>query len=108
VKRVIQGLKFSMYVVMVSQVFPSYFSAIDSTRLIEARELKDMAAGQSKRPKKESYSFRQQGSSAGPSRGQSSHQGSWIRRRFRQKPSTNSSWVYSSEHHYCHFDCLSH
>ena len=64
----IKGLKFSMYVVMVSQVFPSYFSAIDSTRLIEARELANMVASQFKRPREKGYSFRQQGSSAGLSR----------------------------------------
>jgi len=41
----------------------------DSARLIEARELKDMAASQSKRLREKGQSFRQQGSSAGPSRG---------------------------------------
>jgi hypothetical protein len=50
-------------------VFPSYSSAVDSARLIEARELEDMTAGQSKRPREEGQSFRQQGLSAGPSRG---------------------------------------
>ena len=75
-KRFIKGLKSSMYVVMVSHMFPSYFSAIDNVRLIEARELKDMAAGQSKRPREEGYSFRQQVSNAGPSKGRSGHEGS--------------------------------
>jgi hypothetical protein len=58
-----------MYVVMVCQLFPSYSYAIDSVRLIEARELKDMVVSQSKRPREEGQSFRQQGSSTGPSRG---------------------------------------
>jgi hypothetical protein len=52
VKRFIRGLKSSMYIMMVSQVFPFYSSAINSTRLIEAQELEDMAVGQSKRLKK--------------------------------------------------------
>ena len=53
VKRFIRGLKSSMYKVIVSQVFPSYSSAVDSARLKKAREIKDMTAGQSKRPKEE-------------------------------------------------------
>jgi hypothetical protein len=69
VKRFIRGLKSLMYVVMVCQLFPYYSSAIDSVRLIEARELEDMAISQSKRPREKGQSFRQQGSSAGPSRG---------------------------------------
>ena len=73
-KRFIRGLKSSMYMVMVSQVFPSYSSAVDSARLIEAREIEDMTAGQSKRPRDECQSFRQQGLSAGPSRGRSGRQ----------------------------------
>jgi len=52
VKRFIRGLKSSMYIMMVSQVFSFYSSAIVSTRLIEAQELEDMAVGQSKRLKK--------------------------------------------------------
>jgi len=48
-----------MHVVMVCQLFPSYSSAIDSVRLIEARELKDMVVSQSKRPREEGRSFRQ-------------------------------------------------
>ena len=52
-EEVIRGLKSSMYMVMVSQVFPSYSSAVDSARLIEARELEDMTAGQPKRPSEE-------------------------------------------------------
>ena len=51
---------------------------VDSARLIEARELKDMTAGQSKRPREEGQSFRQQGLSTGPSRGRSGCQGSWV------------------------------
>lgn len=91
VKRFIRGLKSSMYMVMVSQVFPSYSLAVDSARLIEARELEDMTAGQSKRPREEGQSFRQQGLSAGPSRGRSGRQGSWVQRRFRQRPSVSGS-----------------
>jgi len=53
VKRFIRGLKSSMYKVMVSQVFPSYSLAVDSARLIEVRELKDMTVGQPKRPREE-------------------------------------------------------
>ena len=45
VKRFIKGLKSFMYKVMVSQVFPSYSSAVDSARLIEAQEIEDMTAG---------------------------------------------------------------
>jgi hypothetical protein len=58
-----------MYMVMVSQVFPSYSLVVDSARLIEARELEDITAGQFKRLREEGQSFRQQGLSAGPSRG---------------------------------------
>ncbi|XP_061986448.1 uncharacterized protein LOC133705328 [Populus nigra] len=76
---------------MVSQVFPSYSSAVDSARLIEARELEDLTAGQSKRPREEGHSFRQQGLSAGPSRGRSGRQGSWVQRRFRKRPSVSGS-----------------
>jgi hypothetical protein len=53
VKRFIRGLKSSMYKVMVSQVFPSCSLAVDSARLIEARELEDITAGQPKRPSEE-------------------------------------------------------
>ena len=90
-KRFIRGLKSSMYKVMVSQVFPSYSLAVDSARLIEVRELKDMTVGQPKRPREEGQSFRQQGFSAGPSRGRSGRQGSWVQRRFRQRPSVSGS-----------------
>ena len=45
VKRFIKGLKSSMYKVMVSQMFPSYSSAVDSARLIEAQEIEDMTVG---------------------------------------------------------------
>lgn len=34
-------------------MFPFYFLVVDSTRLIEARELEDMAISQSKRPRKD-------------------------------------------------------
>uniref|UniRef100_A0A6N2MLC2 Retrotransposon gag domain-containing protein n=1 Tax=Salix viminalis TaxID=40686 RepID=A0A6N2MLC2_SALVM len=51
VKRFIKGLKSSIYIEMVSQVFSSYSSAVDYARLIEAQELEDMVAGQSKRPR---------------------------------------------------------
>jgi hypothetical protein len=34
-----------MYMVMVSQMFPSYSLVVDSVRLIEARELEDITAG---------------------------------------------------------------
>jgi len=81
---------------MVSQVFPSYSSAVDSARLIEARELEDMTACQSKRPREEGQSFRQRGLSAGSSRGRSGHQGSWVQRRFRQRPSVSGSGGQSS------------
>ena len=72
-----------MYKLMVSHVFPSYSSAVDSAKLIEARELEDMIAGQSKRLREEGQCFRQQGLSGGPSRGRSGHQGSLVQRRFR-------------------------
>jgi hypothetical protein len=84
VKRFIRGLKSSMYMVMVSQVFPSYSSAVDKARLIEARELEDMVAGQSKRSREEGQAFRQQGPNTSPFREQSGHQDSWVPRRFRR------------------------
>jgi hypothetical protein len=80
-----------MYVMMMSHMFPPYFSAIDSTRLIEARELEDIVVSQSKRPREDGYSFKQQGSSTGPSKGQSGHRGSWIYMKFRQRPSASGS-----------------
>ena len=42
VKRFIKGLKSSIYIMTVSQVFSSYSSAVDCARMIEAQELKDM------------------------------------------------------------------
>ena len=66
VKRFIRGLKPSMFIVMVSQVFPSYSSTIDCARLIEEREFEDMGVGQPKRSKEEGQSSRQtRGSSVG-------------------------------------------
>ena len=35
-----------MYMVLAPQVFPSYSSAVDSARLLEAREIEDMTVGQ--------------------------------------------------------------
>ena len=59
--------------------------------MIEARESEDVTAGQSKRPREEGQSFRQQGLSTGPSRGRSGCQGSWVQKRFRQRPSVSGS-----------------
>ncbi|XP_034914505.1 uncharacterized protein [Populus alba] len=84
VKRFIRGLKSSMYMVMVSQVFPSYTSVVDKARLIEARELEDMVASQSKRSREESRVFRQQRPNASPSRERSAYQDSWVPKRFRR------------------------
>ena len=78
VKRFIRELKSSIYKVMVSQMFPSYSSTVDSARLIEAQEIDDMTVGQSKRTREEGQSFRQQGLSAGLSRGRSGRQGTWV------------------------------
>jgi hypothetical protein len=48
VKRFIQGLKSSMYMVMISRVYPSLSLVVDSIRLIEAREFEGMIVRQFK------------------------------------------------------------
>uniref|UniRef100_A0A6N2MM29 Retrotransposon gag domain-containing protein n=1 Tax=Salix viminalis TaxID=40686 RepID=A0A6N2MM29_SALVM len=93
VKRFIKGLKSFMYIMMVSQVFSSYSSAVDYARLIEEQELEDMVAGQSKRPRGKGKSFRQKRSSAGPSRERNGHHGPWVQRRFRQRLSLVAQMV---------------
>lgn len=47
-KRFIQGLKSSMYMVMISRVYPSLSLVVDSIRLIEAREFEGMIVRQFK------------------------------------------------------------
>lgn len=51
VKKFIRGLKSSMYKVMVSQIFSSYSSDVDSIRLMEAREVEEIVVSQFKRPR---------------------------------------------------------
>jgi hypothetical protein len=48
VKRFIQGLKSSMYMVMISRVYPSLSLVVDSIRLIEAQEFEGMIVRQFK------------------------------------------------------------
>jgi hypothetical protein len=48
VKRFIQGLKSSMYMVMISRVYPSLSPVVDSIRLIEAREFEGIIVRQFK------------------------------------------------------------
>ena len=47
-KRFIQGLKSSMYMVMISRVYPSLSPVVDSIRLIEAREFEGIIVRQFK------------------------------------------------------------
>jgi hypothetical protein len=48
VKRFIQGLKSSMYMVMISRVYPSLSPVVDSIRLIDAREFEGIIVRQFK------------------------------------------------------------
>lgn len=47
-KRFIQGLKSSMYMVMISRVYPSLSPVVDNIRLIEAREFEGIIVRQFK------------------------------------------------------------
>ena len=92
VKRFIRGLKSSIFIAMVSQVFPSYSSAVDCARQIEAREFEDVVTSQPKRSREEGQSSRQSGgSSAGPFRGRSGRQNSGVQRRFRLRTTVSGS-----------------